>query len=401
MKSCDNQRALFLLRTYNDIDHIIPIIWKAVTEGWRAYFVFVDKDYSNDYRIKFITAHGARSIRSVPIEWYHTKVRRLFKFRIIRRAVDRLVAYFVGLFFLLRYRINIVANEWSGPFGREQAEYYLRAAGLLNLPVYSLPHGFFLWLNPLFNKEISTVYMESGKFPDFSNRNWFEKYIVQSPEHKAANIEYGMDPNKLVILGSARFCKEWSAINYRLLCEGGDFSENNDFTVLFFLPHWDYNVYRDRCISLLEKISKLNYVRLEIKTHTRGTGALDSTENNIFQSLSNVRILDDSVHSTLLIKGADVVVNCGSSVAFEALRQRKLVINPMYLHDNSTFFDYSRAVVDAIDEKSTLKLIIDAQSGHCISPQQTDIDEFLHRRVDGNSSGHDVLQSYINLLSGD
>jgi len=318
----------------------------------------------------------------------------------VKGVCDRLVAYSFGLLFLIRNKIDVVANEWSGPFGRERATYFLRAAAFLRYPIYSLPHGYFLWLNPLFNKTVIENYRTHGSFPDFSDRDFCTKYVVQSPEHKKENIEYGINPNKLLVLGSARFCEEWASINYDLLCKNSDFNVTGSFTVLFFLPHWDYNVRRERCISLLEQISMIENVHLEVKAHTRGTGALNSHETNLLSVRSNVEISDESIHSTQLVSRADVVVNFGSSIAFEALRQGKPVINPTYLHDNQTFFDCSGAVIDTKDDISTLNEIIDIQLGRGTVPDKRQVARFLHCRVDGSDRNPRVLDSYVDLLLG-
>ena len=172
------------------------------------------------------------------------------------------------------------------------------------------------------------------------------------------------------------------------------------FTILFFLPHWDYNVDRNKCISLLGKISDLKNIHLDIKAHTRGSGALDLREKEKLGSRPNVTIPDEAIHSTLLVNSADVIVNFGSSVAFEAMRQGKPVINPMYLHDNQTFFDHSGAVIDTSDEESTLNCIVELQSGRSSAPGQLHINKFLLYRVDDGSREKDVLQSYLDLLSG-
>ncbi len=94
------KRVLFLLRTYNDIDHITPVIWKTVTSGWPTFFLFVDKDYSEDYRIRFLEAHGAEKIRSISIEWYYKRVRNSIPLKLLQKVVDRLVAYSVGFIFV-------------------------------------------------------------------------------------------------------------------------------------------------------------------------------------------------------------------------------------------------------------------------------------------------------------
>jgi len=400
VKSNKAKRILFLLRTYNDIDHIAPIIWKSATSGWTPFFLFVDADYSDDYRIKFVIDHGARQVRSWIIEWYHSEFRGLLRFRLFKRISDRMFAYTFGLLFLFKNRINIVVNEWSGPYGRIRAEYFLRPATFLGLPIYSLPHGYFLWLNPLFNREKAEMYESRGNYPNFSNRNCFTKYVVQSPEHKEENIKNGMSQIKLVVLGSARFCREWSHVNYKLLCKYNRLSMPAMFTVLFFLPHWHYNVYRGNCIALLKKIADLENVCLRIKSHTRGTGALSATEKNSLEQKRYVEFPNSSVHSTLLVDQSDVVINFGSSIAFEALRQGKPVINPTYLHGNQTFFDNSKAVIDTNDEESTLNAIVSLQKGEDLGVKQDCVDNFLINRVEGGVKGGDVLQSYLSLLYG-
>ena len=64
---------------------------------------------------------------------------------------------------------------------------------------------------------------------------------------------------------------------------------------------------------------------------------------------------DDDIHSPFLIRTSEIVINFGSSIGFEALRQKKLVINPTYLHDNRTFFDGSKAVYDVANEAGVVK----------------------------------------------
>ena len=109
----------------------------------------------------------------------------------------------------------------------------------------------------------------------------------------------------------------------------------------------------------------------------------------------------EAEHSPRLIKQSDIVINFGSSIAFEALRQRKPVINPHYLHKNSTFFDESGAVFDTTSEAQTLELIQGIRSGTIEKKENQVIERFLQERVDGGEEGRDVLQSYLNLFLQD
>jgi hypothetical protein len=400
--SQSKRATLFLLRTYNDIDHIVPVIWKAATSGWPTYLLFVDRDYSDDYRIKFILQEGAILLESLSIKWYHTHLRKHLKPRCFRRLLDYLVAYSFGLCFLVRYRIQVAVNEWSGPFGRNQAEYFLRSTRLLKIPVVSLPHGYFLYTNPFFNRHIKAHYEANGRFPDFSNRNWYSKYIVQSEEHRSTNIEYGIESDILIVLGSARFCEQWSSINLRLLkqIQNTAHRAESKLVVLFFLPHWDYNVHRNLCLSLLSRIAAIANILLIIKAHTRGTGSLSDIEKTFLDKESSVMLAEEVDHSTLLIDSADVVINFGSSIGFEALRQEKTVINPTYLHENGTFFDRSGAVYDAKDEDTVLKYINACKERRLNRVTNSEVRRFLLERVDGNEKGRDVLQDYLSILCG-
>jgi len=52
---------LFLVRHFNDIDHITPIAWKMKTDGYpvAVYCMNPRYDIANDYRLEFIKSQGA------------------------------------------------------------------------------------------------------------------------------------------------------------------------------------------------------------------------------------------------------------------------------------------------------------------------------------------------------
>ena len=52
---------LFLVRHFNDIDHITPIAWKMKTDGYpvAVYCMNPRYDIANDYRLEFIKSKGA------------------------------------------------------------------------------------------------------------------------------------------------------------------------------------------------------------------------------------------------------------------------------------------------------------------------------------------------------
>ena len=394
------KRVAFLFRTYNDIDHISPVAWKAVVSGWPTFFFFVDKNFLNDYRIQLLLEAGAVKLSIPLMDNLLRQSDNRGNVSFYGRVMKWILSYLLGTFLLQKHNIEVIVTEWTGHIGRGLSELILRPARFLKLPVFSIPHGYFLWRNPDFNKVVEAGLKESGKFPDFSNRNWFKNYVVQSEEHKAMNVRYGMDPAKIKVLGSARFCSEWTEINDRRMLRVCPITEGDQrFVVLFFLPHWDYQVERESCISLLQSIIDDPEMFLVIKAHTRGTGALSHEEQESLRKTGDVTFAREDQHSPALIRDSDLVVNFGSSIGFDALRRGIPVINPHYLHRNKTFFDSSGVTFDTVSESETLNAIKALQKRTIAVKESKEIEQFLRGRVNNGGSGGDVLASYLELFA--
>jgi hypothetical protein len=393
---------LFLLRTYNDFDHITPIIWKTAVLGWKAQFLFVDKCYLEDYRIRFLVKAGALHLRCKPIEWYHHKLRRWLGPLFIQKITDRVIAYTLGSYFLRRNRIQIVANEWSGAFGREMADYFLRAAKKNRLRSISLPHGYYIWKNMEINRFEVDLWNRKRKRPDFSDRNIFSAYVVQNEEAICFLVDRGMQKEKIFNLGSARFCPEWLAINFDLILKDKESVRDlSEFVVLFFVPDWEYNIDRVACLTLIRKLAALNGVSLIVKANTRGTGSLNKDEIGYFRSKINVSFPEVRQHSTVLIDQADVIVNFASSIGLEAILQEKPVCNPLYLNGNTTIFDGSGVVFDAQDDDDVINFIRIVQNGDRDPVSRSILDTFIGKYIFGGIEQSDVLNNYLCLLSED
>ncbi len=398
--SAGENRLLFLLRTYNDIDHIVPVIWKAATLRMQPMFLFVDHDYSADYRVKFAVAEGAIHAVCPTIRRYHFRMRRWLFFRGLRRVVDWCVGRCFGDRFLRENQIKVVINEWSGAYGRQMAEYFLRPAHARDLRCVSLPHGYFIWTSTAVNLLEKSLWSSKRQKPDFQDRNFFLSYVVQNNEAKVFKTERGVSVERIKLLGSARYCPEWFEINKKLL-SGSKLKrvDSKGCCVLIFIPDWNYNVDRAATTSLLHAVARMIGTELLIKANTRGTGALGIDERKSLGKFANVRFPDITEHSPVLIDQADVVINFASSIGIEAILQRKPVCNPSYLNGNSTIFDRSGVVVDTESEAATLEFISSVMAGKGFDQDDLARDVFLRRYVLGGAEGTDVLDDYIKLLT--
>ena len=404
MQLCQSKKVLFLIRAYNDLDHIAPVIWKMASAGFRVGYLLTGREFLGDYRIKIIEEASAKRMESVFINQYYARLRPRVKPKILRRAVDWLIALVVGSWFLKSHDIGCVIVEWAGPSGRDRAPFLLRAARVLRLPTISIPHGYHTWLNNDFNTTTRETIEKTGKLPQFADRNRFSVYIVQSENIKRYCIDSGIREEKIRVLGSARFCKEWSQLNQER-CVSSEPMENVSSTekiaVLFFLNHWSYNVDRDRCFDLLKRLCMEEAVELTIKGHTRGklTGGLDPTEESALEELSHVRYPTENIHSPQLVQEADLVVVYGSSICFEALRQEKPVCWPTFVCPNPTIFDQSGLVSIANNEDQVVEVIRTVAKGRQVVPDKKQLEKFFYAHVEGASGTTPVLERYSSLIS--
>jgi hypothetical protein len=303
---------------------------------------------------------------------------------------------------LKRNSIRIVASEWSGAFGREMAEYVLRPANRMRLRCVSLPHGYIIWRNNEINKLEISLWEAEGKRPDFSERNIFSAYVVQNDDASRYYLARGISREKIRILGSARFCREWFSINYKLM-ETDHLVQKKKagLVVLFFVPDWEYNVDRQACLILIKNIAEKKDVSLLIKANTRGTGSFSKKELAEIQDNVNVTFPSMDQHSTALIKSADVVINFASSIGLEAILQGKPVCNPLYLNGNKTIFDKSGVVFDAKDGDEVFRFFNMVEAGRHIDVSAETLGEFLKKFVFGGESNSDILQRHVDFLMKD
>ena len=80
-----NKRILFLIRAYNDLDHIVPVAWKMASKGFEVAFSLTAEEFPDDYRINLLRTAGATRLKSWPIEIYD----RVFRPRIKPSAYVR------------------------------------------------------------------------------------------------------------------------------------------------------------------------------------------------------------------------------------------------------------------------------------------------------------------------
>ena len=95
------KNVLFLLRAYNDLDHMAPIVWKMSSISIPTLYMFVDKEFRDDYRVKYFEKSGAREIHSKSLDQYHNNLRKRLRLPVLIKLFDRLLSKLFGRRFLI------------------------------------------------------------------------------------------------------------------------------------------------------------------------------------------------------------------------------------------------------------------------------------------------------------
>ncbi|MBI1976350.1 MAG: hypothetical protein HYS56_02445 [Candidatus Omnitrophica bacterium] len=402
---------LFLLRHFNDIDQIIPVVWKMNESGCSVGVILVNDNYSvqSDYRLRFLLS------KSVPVATYvdllknerriSDSLARLMRwsksdFSVVK-TIFRKAFYTPGkaAWVLEQTGCRVCIFEWNNPLAQLHGDFFTAAKGK-GIRTVCLPHGLNIYLNP----DVTVKERATGKRPDFSQRtspNGFDHYVVQSEYHRRYMCECGADPGKTLALGSARYSPEWQKVNSGLVPDYGDpFQQKQKKKVVFMLPQWNYNVNRPATIQLLSRLMEREDINLVIRGHTRGgQNSLGGDFGEKRRRRGNVR-LESEISSVALIRWADVVINFASSIGFEVLLQNKVLLSPEYLHTNRTIFAETKACVIAHDEEETLRLLDKNILELRKSYTDREIQNIFKTVIFGGRETSDILMNYVHLLTG-
>jgi hypothetical protein len=374
--SKNNQRVLFFIRAYNDLDHFSPIIAEFLKQNEEPIIItYAGLDLLEDYRVKYLRSLGNIKIEHMPDEKYIASesrgnilqkiLSRLYSIR--RRRTNFIGEIYRKLFFdctyetdyLKAHSISACVFEWGTPFIRgELIERFFIAAKGLGLKTIAIPHG----CNVFLNSDVTTGYRKNfnkGILPNNKDRNLYDYYVLQNPIRRDGWIKWGYDPVKTQAWGSPRFYPDWAMTN-KLICPQYSpiFDTRNKVKVVFMQFQKEYNIDKDAIRKTLKTLSNDPNVCLVVKDSTR-QGKEYFNQAKISNELGDALVewCGNEVHSPSLISWSDCVIVFGSSIGVEVLLQDKILINPLYLHTNKTLYEYYSASHDVNSDGELIALM--------------------------------------------
>ena len=395
--------VLYFLNFYNDVDHAAPIIRSQLNDQIPVHVICNSSfDITHDVRFGYFTRfsdfhfHPLRTLpRTSGISNEKRTPLHLWQ-KIIR---ELLFTRWWAVAFLKYHRISCVVCTWGRPRAKGIQRRFFEACKLTGVRTICIPHGQNIYKNYDVNSKLRENFRKTGKWPDFSDRSEFDRYIIQTNRHLVQHRTWGVKGDTLLAAGSPRFLPSWIRFN-RELIQNSDLPclpHTSNTRIVFFLPHWRYNVDYEATIRLIQRLGAIDNLDIRVKGHTRG----DSITAEISERASKCPNLhwNSPEESPALIEWADLVINFGSSIAIEAIAAGTQVIYPKYLHSNETIYDDSATVNIAENEEQVTHFVNDFKQDLLPSPPRLEVQNFLSSEVFCDySSEEDVIRVYRNQI---
>ena len=416
---------LFCVRHFNDIDHITPIVWKMKQENYpvAVYCINPKYDIYADYRLNFLKEQGVivDSIYKAfdqKLSAAHHAMRYLFElFSTSRKKsnsrgqgensplslLSQLTAGILGRILYELTRIGFYQTNWAH-YVLEQSDaqalcfdhilpnryvvnVLLKAAKEKFIPTLALPHGVYLYTNK-FNKARFSPGQRFYKF------NRYDYVIVQNHLRKDVLVSSGIAGEKIIVLGSARFCGEWITQNKKILPRTVQSTGRDPerLRVVFMPSKPRCKIDVKRMHNTIDLLASLSGIEAVVKPHTR-----IGREAHLFDGMRLPNV--SHVLTSELCEWADIVLIIGSSVITEALMQGKPVLYLKYLHANTMLFEECGACWTIHNEGELEQALQSLRIKSMDVPYgDENVNRFLSEVVFGGQNNRDVLRDYVQFI---
>jgi len=334
----------FFVKDHQDLDHLTPII-NYLKNSYKILILLENKNLIDDKRLKLIEKFSKIHLiknENLFFKYFKTKIFNSnipFKIAFIIAIILSKIKIFRFLFsnhILIKKKISAVVYDHRPPHECN----FIFLCKILKIKIFSFPHGY-----NIFTDKID--FAENQK-----NRNIFDNYMVQVEFQKKNLISLGISDEKIKILGSPRFEKNW-LVDLEKIYQGlENFFNDKKPVISIFLGHWKYGINRVETIKMINTIISLNKYNLILNLHTRGTSKLNLDEINYIQNKENIFINDNNYHSSQIINFSDIVIGVGTSVLLECITRGKFFYYLGYLQSYQTVFNKmnNHQLVESTDE---------------------------------------------------
>ena len=334
-----------------------PVIYKWLQTNNTPTDVIITTNpaFTNDYRINFLKKFSHVRIfyindifKKYSLPYFFNKYyfrndvkydRYISKYIFVRKRADKIISQIAKKLFKDMDR-GIIVFDWLTTYFVKQI---LKISNKKNFVTVSLPHGDMPYVSLL--ETINDL--DYKGLDQYKDSDIFYYFIVPNKQNLKRYEKY-VKSEKLKILGSSRYSDEWMKIIAPTVPEYKKERSSDKLKIVFFLRNTGYPIFWDEVVRTIKLIVQFKEIYLIVKHHPRNRSAKKLT-NQLINSYpevkvnlnKNLKFIYGSVNSGSLLNWADIVIDLGTSVTWEAVKQNKPVFMIEYLYANySTIASY-------------------------------------------------------------
>lgn len=399
---------VFFIKSFNDVDHMTPLLDKLLFERNHKIFVFCTSQsfrYNDNHNIKYLNDRYNLVVKSLH-QIDGASIRFMLYSLILNKIetsifLNKYLKYWHSyrakiLFYLYRtmpseyhkqvFDLNpdALIFDWSSAFVYPQRK-FVKKAKLLNISTFCLPHGILLYTNK---------YPTRKKILISNNADIFYDHYLFYGDSKQYLLDRGIPEENIYQVGSMRYSREWIEIYKSKIIEKDNSLIKNakgNLKIVFFLSQHFYNVDEERLMETLHALSSLEKVTIILKPHTRGM------HTDFLNGLGFT--IDEDTSSLLLSDWCDVAILYGSSIGLQILSDNKTLIYPNYIDTNSTIFDKYKACIK-VENVNELKNVIKSIANGTFTKSYTNsnVKELFSSIVYANKPERSVISDCIKYI---
>lgn len=324
--SSTDSHLVVLIESTIDLDHLAPVIFKWTQDGTRsACAILVDAHIPDtDFRLAFI--------RSLP----HTILVRLWQILPQDGSAPLSTAIHTVI---PSDRRTVIATTHDT---LEITSAACQAAAARGLKVVALPTS--EW--PLVNRLIY-----ASAFSNLEQANYQHFDYMVFPHRAALEVDSGSLTSRLrpnLVLGSARYCREWLDIAQSILPRSDLPASTNRLKLVMFLISEKFAISWQEVHETIKLLMTLPNIHLLISKHPRPYVLLaqkseaadfsfdyQSVLSNKNQNASSIiELAEAGTTGASLVAWGDVFLTISTSIAVEPIVRRKPLLEMSYLHSN-------------------------------------------------------------------
>jgi hypothetical protein len=357
-------KLLIVLRSFNDIDHIVPLVHFMLTQRAGCYklelyyarqdaeeisrnpnIIFLRKslaitvrpfgserqgrllkgmERARDYLVRLIQGiHRDRAAVRGITQRFLTVVDRLYYYMILaltRRDIDRVVD---------TLRPDVICTDVVDPRAYPYGHLFHLAKNR-RIPLVAFPHGLTVFDEPLDQAGSSRLFGSIGE-----RLKVFDYILAPNKLQQDHIARLGYPVSRIKVLGSLRYETRWlSVLLEQVYSEEVLLQDYRSPKIVLFLNKLVYRGSADSVNDLIRVCSEIGST--VVKPHTRDMDV--SFIHNWSQSGDTV-VVDNTVASSSLIEWCDIALFWGTSMGIQVIARGKPFVYPSFAHGYQTIYE--------------------------------------------------------------